>query len=376
MSIKIVEVNNKSLLNKFVDFNIQLYAGNPYHVPGLIEDELMTLKKEKNPAFDFCESAYFLAYKENKIVGRIAGIINRKANATWNQQYARFGFLDFIDDEEVSSALFETVEQWALQKGMTGIQGPLGFTDLDHEGLLVWGFDQLGTMATAYSFPYYKDHLEKLGYVKDQDWNEYQIQIPKEVPEKHIRIAEIVKKKYGLKVKKFKRTKEIWPYAKRIFQLFNEAYKPLYGYSELSDKQIDYYVKMYIPMLRLDLITVIIREADDAIVGIGLTLPSLSKALQKAKGRLLPFGWAYLLKALYGKGQVLDLYMVGVLPEYQNKGVNAIIFADLIPVFNRYGFIYAESNPELEINIKVQSQWEYFEFKHHKTRRAFIKHLK
>jgi GNAT superfamily N-acetyltransferase len=376
MAVKIVEVTDISSLKKFVTFNIQLYKGNPYHVPSLIMDELMTLRKDKNPAFDFCESIYFLAYKDNKIAGRIAGIINHKANATWNQQYARFGFIDFIDDKEVSSALFDAVEQWALQKGMNGIQGPLGFTDLDHEGLLVWGFDQLGTMATTYSFPYYKDHLEKSGYAKDQDWNEFQIQVPKDIPEKHHRISEIVMKKYGLKVKKFKKTKEIWPYAKQIFQLFNEAYRPLYGYSELSEKQIDYYVKMYIPMLRLKLITLIIRESDDRVVGVGLTLPSLSKALQKAKGCLLPFGWFHLLKALYGKGEILDLYMIGILPEYQNKGVNALIFYDIIPVVNSMGFKYAESNPELELNQKVQSQWDYFEAKHHKTRRAFIKHLK
>ena len=375
MAIKIKEVRDSSSLRKFVKFNIQLYEGNPYHVPGLIEDEMMTLRKDKNPAFDFCESVYFLAYKENKIVGRIAGIINHKANETWNQQNARFGFVDFIDDFEVSAALFEAVEQWANGKGMRSIHGPLGFTDLDHEGLLVWGFDRLGTMATNYSFEYYKEHLESLGYVKDQDWKEFLVKVPKEVPEKHIRISEIVKKKYGLKIKKFKRTKEIWPYAKKIFELFNEAYKPLYGYSELSDRQIDYYVKMYIPMLRLDLLTLIIRESDDKVVGVGLTMPSLSKALQKAKGHLLPFGWFHLLKTLYGKGETVDLYMIGVLPEYQNKGVNALLFSDLIPVFNRIGFTYAESNPELELNNKVQSLWDYFESEHHKTRRAFIKHL-
>ena len=376
MSIKIVEVTDNSSLKKFVAFNIELYEGNPYHVPGLIMDEMMTLRKDKNPAFDFCESIYFLAYKENKIAGRIAGIINHRANETWNQQYARFGFIDFIDDEEVSSALFEAVEQWALQKGMNGIQGPLGFTDLDHEGLLVWGFDQLGTMATAYSFPYYKDHLERLGYAKDQDWNEFQVQVPKEVPEKHRRIAEIIMKKYGLKIMKFKKTKEIWPYANKIFELWNEAYRPLYGYSELSEKQIKYYVKMYIPMLRLDMITVVVRESDDRVIGVAITMPSLSKALQKAKGHLLPFGWLNLLNALYGKGEIVDLYIMGVLPEYQNKGVNALMFYDLIPVFNRMGFQYAESNPELELNHKMQSQWEYFDVKHHKTRRAFIKHLK
>ena len=376
MSIKIVEVTDKSSLKKFVAFNIELYAGNPYHVPGLIGDEMMTLGKDKNPAFDFCESIYFLAYKENKIAGRIAGIINHRANETWNQQYARFGFIDFIDDREVSSALFDAVEQWALQKGMNGIQGPLGFTDLDHEGLLVWGFDQLGTMATAYSFPYYMEHLDRLGYEKDQDWNEFKVQVPKEVPEKHRRISEIVLKKYGLKIKKFKKTKEIWPYAYKIFELWNEAYRPLYGYSELSEKQIKYYVKMYIPMLRLDMITVVVRESDDKVVGLAISMPSLSKALQKAKGHFLPFGWFHLIKALYGKGKIVDLYLMGVSPEYQNKGVNALIFYDLIPVLNRMGFEYAESNPELEVNHKMQSQWEYFDVKHHKTRRAFIKHLK
>jgi GNAT superfamily N-acetyltransferase len=375
MSIVIKEVADKATLRKFVVFNIKLYEGNPYHVPGLIDDEMMTLEESRNPAFEFCESVYYLAYKGEEIVGRIAGIINHRANETWKQQYARFGFLDFIDDEKVSQALFDAVEKWAVAKGMNGIQGPLGFTDLDHEGLLVWGFDRLGTMATAYSFPYYKEHLEKLGYEKDQDWNEFLINMPKNVPEKHKRISEIVLKKYGLKIKKFKKTKEIWPYAEKIFLLWNEAYKPLYGYSELSPKQIDYYIKMYIPMLRLELITLVVREADDAVVGLAITLPSLSKALQKAKGKLFPIGWIYLLKALYGKNNLVDLYIMGVHPDYQNKGVNALIFYDLIPIYNKLGYAYAESNPELEVNKKMQSQWADFDVAHIKTRRAFIKQL-
>ncbi|MCL1938129.1 MAG: hypothetical protein FWF52_07020 [Candidatus Azobacteroides sp.] len=375
MSVTIREVTEKGTLRKFVEFNIQLYKGNPYHVPGLIEDELMTLDKERNPAFEFCEAVYYLAYKDNKIVGRIAGLINSNANEIWGQQYARFGFVDFMDDEEVSKALFEAVEKWAIEKGMNGIQGPLGFTDLDHEGLLVWGFDRVGTMATSYSFPYYKEHLERLGYEKDQDWQEFLLKVPKEVPEKHKRISEIVMKKYGLQIKKFKKTKEIWPYAERIFQLWNEAYRPLYGYSPLSPKQIQYYVKMYIPMLRLDLITLIVRKADDAVVGIGITLPSLSKGLQKAQGKWLPFGWVHLAKALYGKGKLVDLYIMGIHPQYQNTGVNALIFYDLIPIFNKKGFTHAESNPELEVNFKMQSQWDDFEAEHIKTRRAFIKYL-
>jgi GNAT superfamily N-acetyltransferase len=375
MAVKIIEIKDIQSLKKFVKFNIHLYKGHPYHVPGLIEDEMTTLRRDKNPAFEFCESVYFLAYQGDKIVGRIAGIINHRANERWNQKYARFGFVDFIDDEEVSAALFAAVEKWAVGKGMNGIQGPLGFTDLDHEGLLVWGFDRMGTMATAYSFPYYMEHLAKLGYVKEQDWNEFIIQIPTAIPEKHRRISEIVLKKYGLKIKKFKKIKEIWPYAKRIFGLWNEVYRPLYGYSELSNEQIDYYIKMYIPMLRLELITLVVRESDDAVVGLAITLPSLSKALKRAKGRLFPLGWIHLLKALYGKNEVLDLYIMGVHPEYQNKGVNALIFYDLIPILHKVGYKYAESNPELELNRKMQSQWEDFDAEHVKTRRAFIKKL-
>ena len=376
MAVKIREISSKADMKAFVEFNIELYKGNPYHVPGLVSDEMMTLDPSRNPAFDFCEAIYFLAYCDNKIVGRIAGIINHRANETWHQRYARFSFVDFIDDEAVSAALFEAVERWAVAKGMNGIQGPLGFTDLDHEGMLVWGFDRVGTMATAYSFPYYMEHLARLGYTKDQDLKEFTIQIPKEIPEKHRRISELVMKKYGLTIKKFRSTKDIWKYARRIFLLWNEAYKPLYGYSELSDRQIDYYIKMYIPMLKLDLITLVVREADDAVVGLAITLPSLSAALQKAHGHLLPFGWIHLLKAMYGSSnRVVDLYIMGVSPEYQSKGVNALLFYDLIPTFNKYGFVYAESNPELELNNKVQSQWEYFDFQHIKTRRAFIKPL-
>jgi GNAT superfamily N-acetyltransferase len=336
----------------------------------------MTLIREKNPAFEFCEAKYFMAYKDGVLAGRIAGIINHKANKIWNQSSARFSFVDFIDDNEVSTALFKAVENWGKAKGMNMIKGPLGFTDLDHEGLLVFGFKEVATMATAYSYPYYVDHIEKLGFKKEQDWHEFKIKIPKETPERFQRVADIVSKKYGLKVKKFRKTKEIWPYATKLFELWNEAYKPLYEYSELSPKQIEYYIKMYIPMLRMDLVTLVVREEDDAIVGLAIALPNLSKALQKAEGKLLPVGWVHLLKGMYGKGnKVVDLYTIGVAPEYQNKGVNAMIVNDIVLACNKHGYVYAESNPELELNTKVQSQWELFETEHHKTRRAFVKKL-
>lgn len=375
MSIEIREVSGKKELKKFVKFNIELYKGNPYHVPGLIEEEMVTLDKKKNPAFEVCEAIYFLAYREGKVVGRIAGIINNPSNETWKQKRARFGFVDFIDDQEVADALFNAVEKWARERGMEEIHGPMGFTDLDHEGMLVEGFDQIGTMATIYNYPYYPRHMERMGYTKDLDWHEFKIYIPEEVPEKHLRIGEIVKKKHGLKVMKFKNAKEIMPYAHKVFQTLNEAYSPLYGFAPLTEKQIDYYINMYIPMLRFDLVTLIVKEEDESVVGFGISLPNLSKAMQKARGHLFPFGWIYLLKALKSKPKIVDLYLTGVLPAYQNKGVNALLFNDLIPVYKKNKTVYAESNPEMETNSAVQAQWDYFKREHHKTRRAYIKRI-
>ncbi|MCC8094123.1 MAG: hypothetical protein LIP05_01415 [Tannerellaceae bacterium] len=375
MDIVVKEVTDKKELKKFVKFNIDLYKGNPYHIPGLIEEEMVTLDPKKNPAFEVCDAVLFLAYRGKEIVGRIAGIINRPSNEVWGQKHARFGFVDFIDDEQIVDALFTAVEKWAKGYGMEVLHGPLGFTDLDHEGMLVEGFDQLGTMATIYNYPYYPQHMERMGYVKDQDWHEFKIYIPEGIPEKHQRVGEIVKKKYGLKVLKFTSRKEIWPYAQCIFETLNVAFAPLYGFAPLTQKQIDYYVNQYIPMIRLDMVTVIIREEDDAVVGFGISLPSLSRALKKVKGRLFPFGFIHLLKALKAKPKVVDLYLMGVLPEYQNKGVNALLFNDLIPVYRNLGVVYAESNPELEVNSAVQAQWDYFEREHHKTRRAFSKRI-
>lgn len=375
MSVTIKKVSNKKELREFVKFSIELYKDNPYYVPELIFDEMETLDKDKNPAFELCDSESFLAYRDGRIVGRITGIINHPCNKVWNEKYARFGFVDFIDDAEVVNALFDAVSKWAKEKGMDTLHGPLGFTDMDNEGMLVDGFDELGTMATIYNYPYYPKHMERMGFCKDQDWHEFKIYIPDGIPEKHQRIGEIVKKKYGLKILKFKKTKEIMPYAQRIFSTLNVAFAPLYGFAPLSQKQIDYYVAKYIPMLRLELITVIIREEDDTVVGFGISLPNLSEALQKTKGKLFPFGWYYMLKALKSKPKVIDLYLTGILPEYQGKGVNALLFNDLIPIYRKLGVVYAESNPELEINSAVQAQWDYFTREHHKTRRAFIKKL-
>jgi len=375
MKIEIKQVTNKKELKDFVKFNIELYKENPYSVPELIQGEMSTLDSTKNPAFEVCDVILFLAYKDGKIVGRIAGIINRPSNEIWKQKYARFGFVDFIDDVEVVDALFKAVSDWAKGKGMEALQGPLGFTDMDNEGMLVEGFDQMSTMATIYNFPYYPEHMIRMGFEKEQDWQEFKIYIPDAVPEKHLRIGELVKKKYGLKVAKFANVKEIMPYVQPLFETLNAAYAPLYGFAPLTQKQIDYYVDIYIPMLRFEMVTLIIREEDDAVVGFGITLPNMSEAMRKANGRMFPFGWFHLLKALKFKPKVVDLYLMGVLPEYQNKGVNALLFNDLIPVYRKLGVEYAETNPELELNNAVQAQWDYFKREHHKTRRCYVKRI-
>lgn len=378
MAILIKKVSTKRELKQFIRFNYRLYKKNQYSVPDLYDDMLNTFNRKKNAAFEFCEAEYFLAYKDQKIVGRVAGIINHKANQTWNKQEVRFGWIDFIDDMEVSEALVNAVEAWGKAKGMTHIQGPLGFTDFDAEGMLIEGYDQLSTMATTYNYPYYPEHMKRLGFEKDVDWVEYKIYIPDEIPEKHKRIADLIQRKYNLKIRKYKSSRKIAKeYGKAIFDLMNEAYQPLYGYSALSQGQINQYVKMYLPIVDLRMVT-LITDAEDKLIAVGISMPSLSEALQKAHGRLLPLGWYYLLKALFMKrrAKMLDLLLVAVKPEYQNKGVNALLFSDLIPVYKKLGFTFAESNPELELNGKVQAQWDYFKTEQHKRRRAFIREIK
>ena len=377
MAVTIKKVTDRRDLKRFIRFNYELYKNNPYSVPDLYDDMLRTLSKEKNAAFEFCEADYFLAYKDGKLVGRVAAIINHRANQAWGKQEVRFGWIDFTDDTEVSEALIRTVEQWGRERGMTHIQGPLGFTDMDAEGMLIEGFDQLGTMATIYNYPYYAAHMERLGFQKDADWVEFKIYIPDAIPDKHRRISELVQRKYGLKIKKYTSGNKIaHDYGQAIFELINEAFAPLYGYSALSQRQIDQYVKMYLPILDLRMVT-LVTDADDRLIAVGISMPSLSRALQKAHGRLLPFGWFHLLKALYFKrrSHILDLLLVAVKPEYQNKGVNALLFSDLIPVYQQLGFEYAESNVELELNGKVQAQWDYFKTEQHKRRRAFVKEI-
>lgn len=374
LEIKRIEPTKKNL-REFIKFQIDLYGDNPYFVPPFIKSDVDILLPSVNPAFDFCEEALFLAYRDGRPVGRIAGIINNQLNSRHHERNARFGFIDFVDDHEVSAALLKAVEDWAASKGMNKIIGPLGFTDMDYEGMLVEGFEELSTMATIYNYPYYPEHLERLGYRKESDWVEFLMEVPDAIPERYNRIADIVKSKFGLKVLKYKSRKRVKrEYGHALFHLINDAYKNLYQYSELSERQIEYYIDSYLDLLNLDLLTLIV-DKNGRLVGVGVSMPSMSRALQKSKGRLFPFGWYHLLKGLKGKNDRVDLLLVAVHPDYQNKGVNALLFQDLLPYYIANGYKYAESNPEMETNAKVQSQWEYFNTRQHRRRRSFSKKI-
>lgn len=379
-SIQIKRVETKKDLKRFIEFHYDLYKGNPYDVPNLYSDEVNTLSKNKNAAFDFCEAEYYLALKEGKIVGRVAAIINHKANEKWKKKDVRFGWIDFIDDIEVSRALFKAVEEYGRKKGMDDIVGPLGFTDMDPEGMLTWGFDKLGTMATIYNYEYYPQHMEKLsGWEKDNDYVEYYLVVPEKSPEKYTKIAEMVEKRYNLHVRKLTK-KDIFQggYGKKLFDLINLTYSDLYGFSKLTDRQIDQYVKMYFPLADLDLVTVIEDgNKDNQLAGLGITIPSLSHALQKCRrGRLFPFGWWHLLRAIkFHKTDGVDLLLMGFLPEYRAKGANALLFADLIPRYVNYRFKWGETQVEMESNEGVQSQWGPLDPINHKKRRCYRRSL-
>lgn len=380
-AIEIKKVESRRDLCKFIDFHNELYKGNPYHVPNLYFDEMNTFRKDKNAAFDFCEAEYFMAYRDGKVVGRVAAIINHSANKKWERESVRFGWIDFVDDIEVSKALLKAVEDYGKSKGMKEIVGPLGFTDMDPEGMLLYGYDQLGTQATAYNYPYYPEHMDRMGgWEKDNDYVEYKLYVPEEMPEKYATIAKMIQKRYNLQVKKLKRN-EIYGkngYGKKIFDVVNETFKDLYGYSKLTDRQIEQYVKMYLPMADLDLITIIEdwNTPDHKVVGVGISIPSLARALQKCGGKLFPFGWWHILRALkFHKTEVVDLLLVGVLPEYRQKGANALLFYDLIPHYQRLGFKWGETHVEMETNMKVQGQWQYLNREIHKRRRCYKKDI-
>ncbi|MBR5655074.1 MAG: N-acetyltransferase [Prevotella sp.] len=380
-SVEIKKVSSRRDLKTFVEFHYDLYKGNKYDAPNLFSDDMNTLDEKKNAAFEFCEAEYYIAYKDGKVVGRVAAIINHHANEKWNRKSVRFGWIDFVDDTEVSEALMKAVEDYGRRKGMTEIIGPLGFTDMDPEGMLTYGFDQMGTMATIYNYPYYPQHIERLGgYEKDNDYVEYKVYVPEKIPEKIVKISEMIMKRYNLRVRTTTK-KEVFKegMGQKIFDVINGTFGHLYGYSTLSENQIKQYVDMYFPMVDLDLVPIIEdwSTEEHKVIGVGITLPSLTKALQKCwRGRLYPFGWWHIIRALkFHKAPCADLLLIGVLPEYRKKGANALLFYHLIPFYRKYGFAWGETHVEMETNDKVQSQWLYFDHEQHKRRRCYKKNI-
>lgn len=362
----------KKELSDFFQFKLDLYKNNRYNVPDLIADEALTLNPKKNPAYEFCESQCFMAYHGDRPVGRICAIINYKANKTWGKDYGRFGFYDFIEDQEVARELMQAAETWVAERGMVGIEGPFGFTDMDKEGMLTDGFDKLSTMATLYNYPYYPQYMEQMGFEKCAEWVELYIKT-EPLNERVKKIADLAEERLKLHPIKFKNTRQIIKdgWGDKLFELINRSYAPLYGVSELSTKQINFYVSMYVPLLKLDLIS-LIADSDDNLVGFGIVLPSFSVAMQKANGRMFPFGWFYLLRTLFAKhSKVCDFMLIGVEPALQNKGVNALVMREIDKGLHKLKCEHCESNPELLNNIKVQSMWSEMEHLVHKRRASF-----
>jgi hypothetical protein len=373
MEISIKKVTTGKEFRLFINFPYLLYKGNQYWCPPMRMDEQNTLSRKKNPAFDFCEAEYFLAYKGNKLVGRIAGIINHKANERWNEKLVRFGWIDFIDDSAVSEKLINAVAGWGKEKGMAGIHGPLGFSDMDNEGMLIKGFDEQATLASIYNHSYYPVHMEQLGFKKAADWVQYEFEVPQVIPEKVERLAALVKEKYKLRVVEAKKARDLLPYAGKMFLMLNQAFDELYGFTALSQKQMDMYVKTYFGFIRPEYVSFVVDEKDE-IVGFGVSMPSLTKALRKSNGHLFPFGFIHMLRAMK-KNDTIDMYLNGVRPDYHGKGVNALYYNEMHKSYIRNHITRAVTNPQLEDNAKALTIWKNFNGRQHLTRRCWIKHF-
>lgn len=379
-NVEIIKVETKAQLRAFVNFFYDLYRSSRYAVPYLYTAEMATLRKDRNPAFAFCEADYFLAYRDGKVVGRVAAMINRRANAYWNRKAVRFGWFDFIDDPAVAASLLAAVEQWGRDRGMTEIGGPFGFEDMDREGMLVEGFGHISTMYINYNYDYYPRIMEQIGgFRKDNDYVEYKVMVPEVTPAKFARTAALIEKRYGLAVRKYNyHDMKQGGRGRELFAILNATYKDLYGYSQLSPDQIDRLVNEYIKMADLNLVTCVVdTTANDKMVGFGVSFPSFSEALRKTcDGRLLPFGWWPLLKVLkWHKTPAVDLLLIGVLPEYRIKGANALIFNDLIGWYRHYGFQYAVTGPQMETNKGVLSQWQYLDSELIRRHRIYTKQM-
>ena len=376
MPIDIVKVSDRKSLKKFINFENTLFKGQPVHVPPFFVDEMESLRYENNPATEFCDFELYLAYKDGEIVGRVAAIVNHRANEIWNHKEVRYGWFDFIDDPEVPAALLAKVEEYGKRFGMDKMSGPLGFTDFDPEGMMVEGYDKEGTIALKYAYPYYKKHMEDLGFQKEIDWMEFRITIPKEIPDRLTQISKMVLEKYDLHVVDLpskKVTREKWGH--KLFDLINETYAHLFDFTILPTGMIDLYINKYLSLLSPKFVC-IVADSNDTPVGFGISMPSITKALQKCGGKLFPFGWWHLLKSMYFHYEdTVELLLVGVKPEYQKKGVSAVIMEKLNKVYIDGGFKYAETNATLETNHNIQNQWMNFEYEQSKRRRVYTKSI-
>jgi GNAT superfamily N-acetyltransferase len=371
--VELVEVQSLGGLKRFVAFPEKLYRHHPYYVPKLIGEELSTLRKDRNPAFEFCEARYWMAARGGVPVGRIAGIISHRYIETWKRKRVRFGWIDFVDDAEVSSALLGAVESWGRSMGLEEIHGPLGFCDFDRQGMLVEGFDELDLLITNYNYPYYPAHLERLGYVKDADWLEYLITVPAAVPGRLERIGRAALERSGLRVLRTRSARDLRPYIHEAFALINETYKHLYSVVELSEAQERFYTKHFFGFLDHEYVAIIL-DRDGRIAAFSISMPSLSRALQRNRGRLFPFGFVPVMRAMK-KNDRLDLLLTAVRPDCRNKGLAAVLMHETWKAASAKGIRYAEASPQLESNPKIRAQWENFESRQHRRRRCYVKAL-
>jgi hypothetical protein len=372
--IKVKQVLNSSDLELFIKFPMELYKGNPYYVPPLINEEKSIWMKEENPALQYSEAAQFLAYKGENIVGRIAVMINHKEEKELGIRKVRFGWLDFIDDIKVSKSLINTAIEYAKSKGISKIEGPMGFTNLDKAGMLTKGFDKLATMIGIYNFDYYPKHMEQQGLVKEKEWVEFEINFPDTLPDKVEKFSRLIAEKYELELVKFKAKKDILPLVDSMFKLLDDTYKNLSTYTPITEEQIKHYKEKYFKFIDKDYI-VCIKDKSGSLISFAITMPSYSKALQKAKGKLFPFGWWHLLNA-GKKNDRANFYLIGIHPQYQKRGVTAIIFKEIYETFKKKGVKFLETNPELEENASIQALWQDYNPINHKRRRTYSLEIK
>lgn len=372
--VEIKEVLTRKDRRVFATFPVKMYKEIPQAIPDLIPDEIDNFNPKKNPAYEYCSAKQFLAYKDGECVGRIAGIISHAANEKWSTKRIRFSRVDFIDDYEVSEALFKAVEDWGRSEGLSEVHGPIGFCDMDQEGMLVDGFEEEGMFITIYNYPYYIKHLERLGYRKDIDWVEFKVSLPKEADKKLDALSDAVLRKYKISLVELNSRKEIKPYIPQVLNLLNVCYTNLYGTVELSPAQIKKYVDQFILLINPEYVKFLMDENNE-MIGFGLAMPSMNKAIKKSRARLFPFGWYHILRAPFAKASVLDLYLVGVIPKMQNKGLTAVLLNSMTATARKNGIKYAETGPELETNHQVHALWKFYETKNHKRRRCFIKSL-